>query len=327
MIRVVYFGTPAFAAPALEALTGDSRFDIRLVVTQPDRPAGRGRKLESSAVAATAHALGLPLYQPASLRTAEAREPLAAAEADLFVVAAFGLIFGKATLALPRLGCLNLHGSLLPKYRGASPVQAAILNGDEVTGITLMKMDAGLDTGAAIATIEEPIRPDDTTESLMARLGQAGATLALDAIPAYVSGDLAPVPQPVDGATETRTIAKADGWIVWTDSADAIERRVRAMWPWPRAWTTVEGTPLQIHRASVVEESPADAPGTALHVDGALVVACGSGALRLDVVQPAGRSAMSGAAFAAGRRSDRIDLGCEGAPAATPPLIRPAATA
>ncbi len=323
-MRVVYFGTPAFAAPTLEALARDSRFDVRLVVTQPDRPAGRGRKLESSAVAATARALGLPLYQPASLRTAEAREPLAEAEADLFVVAAFGLIFGKATLALPRLACLNLHGSLLPSYRGASPVQAAILAGDAVTGITLMKMDAGLDTGDAIATIEEPILTDDTTESLMARLAAAGAKLALEAIPAYAAGDLAPVPQPSHGATVTRTIAKADGWIDWTDSATAIERRVRAMWPWPRAWTTFDGAPLQIHRGSVNTAPPEAVPGTLQKRDGGLVVACGADALRLEVVQPAGRSAMSGAAFVSGRRIDAGVLGVEGAPEPMPTLVGPA---
>lgn len=323
-MRIVYFGTPAFAVPALEAMAGDLRFDVRLVVTQPDRPAGRGRKLESSAVATAARTLGLPLYQPASLRTADAREPLAAADADLFVVAAFGLIFGRATLALPRLGCLNLHGSLLPRYRGASPVQAAILSGDEVTGITLMKMDAGLDTGDAIATIEEPIRPDDTTESLMARLATAGARIAIDAIPAYAAGRLVPVPQPAHGATETRTIVKSDGWIDWTDSAVAIERQVRAMWPWPRAWTTADGMPLQIHRASHASVASDEAPGAGRRRDGALVVACGTGALRLDVVQPAGRKPMTGAAFVAGRRTDRLALGLDVAPEAMPPLIRPA---
>lgn len=323
-MRVVYFGTPAFAAPALEALAGDRRFDVRLVVTQPERPAGRGRKLESPAVAATARALDLPLYQPASLRISEARQPLADAGADLFVVAAFGRIFGAATLALPRLGCLNLHGSLLPRYRGASPVQAAILSGDEVTGISLMKMDAGLDTGDGIATIEEPILPDDTTETLMARLALSAARLAVDAIPAYAAGDLLPAPQPLDGASVTRILAKADGWIDWTDSATSIERRVRAMWPWPRAWTTIDGSPLQVHRASVVPAAANDVPGEARHRDGGLVVACGADALRLDIVQPAGRAAMAGAAFVAGWRFEGSGLGAEGAPDPMPPLVRPA---
>jgi methionyl-tRNA formyltransferase len=322
-VRVVYFGTPSFAVPALAAMAADQRFEIALVVTQPDRPSGRGRKLEPPAVAAEARRLQLPLYQPSSLRTAEARRPLADADADVFVVAAFGLIFGRATLALPRLGCLNLHGSLLPRYRGASPVQAAILCGDNRTGITLMKMNVGLDTGDSIATIEAPVQSDDTTETLMARLAEASAQLAVDAIPEFAAGRLTPAPQPTAGASVTRMLTKADGWLDWNEPATVLARRVRAMWPWPRAWTTSDGEVVQVHAASAVPGQFVGESGAGRVHGGALLVACGDGGLTLDVVQPSGRRPMPGAGFAAGRPGPFV-FGVSGAPEPMPPLVQPA---
>jgi len=324
-MRLVYFGTPAFAVPTLETFAADDRFDIRLVVSQPDRAAGRGRKIEASAVAQTARSLGLPLYQPASLRTTEARAPLLEAEADLFVVAAFGLIFGPATLAIPRIGCVNLHASLLPKYRGASPILAAILSGDEVTGVTLMEMEAGLDTGPTIAEIEEPVLPDDTTGSLSERLAVRAAELARQALPRYAAGDLTPRPQPAEGASLTRLIAKADGWIDWSRSATDLERHVRAMWPWPRAWTTRDGEQIQVHRARVVAPIGGESePGALLESASYPVVACGAGALALEIVQLAGRNPTDGAALARGLRpAGRIVLGREGMPRPRPPIVTP----
>ena len=324
-MRVVYFGTPAFAVPALEALAADSRYDLRLVVTRPDRPAGRGRRVEPSPVSVAAPTLGLPIYQPTSLRTPEARAPLVEAKADLFVVAAFGLIFGRATLAIPRVGCVNLHASLLPRYRGASPILAAILSGETTTGVTLMEMDEGLDTGGMIAEIEEPILPDDTTETLSARLARRAATLAGQELADYATGVLVPRPQPSPGANLTRPLTKADGWLDWSRSATDLERQVRAMWPWPRAWTTVGGDQLQVHRAGVVPRVGTGlAAGTLIAQESDPVIVCGVDALSLEVVQPAGRMPIAGSAFVRGaRHAEGVVLGGSGAPPPGPPLVVP----
>jgi methionyl-tRNA formyltransferase len=319
-LRVVFFGTPSYAVPALEALATDPRYTVSLVVTQPDRPAGRGRELQASPVKACALDLGLTIYQPESLRTPEARAPLEAADADLFVVAAYGLIFGQKTLALPRVGCVNLHASLLPAYRGASPVTAALLAGDEVTGVTLMVMEQGLDTGPIISTIEVGIDPTDTTGSLTEKLAAAAAELVRRDLPRFASGALVPQPQP-PGATMVRPLIKADGWIVWEEAADAIERRVRAMQPWPRAWTTLpSGLQLQLLEARAVRRH---AEPQRLEIDGQrLFAGCGSGAIELVTVQPAGSRAMTGWALAQGRRVAPGDrLGETGAPPPPPPYL------
>ena len=321
-LRTVFFGTPSFAVPALRRLARDDRFEVALVVTQPDRPAGRGRSLASPEIAEAAHQLGLPIYQPATLRDAAARAPLAEAAADLFVVAAFGLIFGPKTLALPRLGCVNLHASLLPRYRGASPVAAAIVSGEKRTGVTLMLMDAGLDTGPMIATREEWVRPEDTAETLGKRLAVRAADLVSEALPQFAAGELCPMPQPHEGASLTRPLTKADGWLDWNRPAVELERLVRAMWPWPRAWTTVDDSVLQIHRVRVVANAAAS-PGRVEVNRAEPIVACGRGGLALVTVQPAGGRTMPGSAFAAGRRTLPKRLGEFGAPPPQPPLIVP----
>lgn len=322
-MRIVFFGTPAFAVPILKRLVHDSQFDVRLVVSQPGRPAGRGRRLEASPVIDAARELGVPTYQPSTLRTSEARGPLAEIEADLFVVAAYGLIFGAKMLALPRLGCINVHASMLPRYRGAAPIPAAILAGDQETGVTLMNMETGLDTGPMLAMQAIPIEPLATTTSLTAQLADIGADLAARTLPLFVEGAAPLITQPIAGASLTRPLAKADGWLDWTRPAIELERSVRAFWPWPRAWTTLDLTPLQIHQARVVPATVSNAPGTVVASDRELIVVCGTDALRLTRIQVAGGKPVSDREFLAGRRAPVSKLGDVGAPPRPPPLIVP----
>lgn len=323
-IRVVYFGTPAYAVPALESIAADLRFDVALVVTQPDRPVGRGRSLQAPAVKIAAESLALPVYQPESLRATDARIPLEDASADLFVVAAYGLIFGAKTLVIPRYGCLNLHASLLPRYRGASPISAAIAEGDERTGVTLMRMDAGMDTGDIVAKREVTIAPDDTTGSLTARLATCGAELAIDAIPRWVDGEITPVPQPQEGASLVRPLVKGDGWLDWSRPAGELERHIRAMQPWPRAWTTLpDRTTLQVLQALVAPHR-GQPPGYVDVSDKFVTVATGEGGLRLLRVQPAGGSMMDASSLLQGRRLRHEDrLGEQGRPERLTPMIVP----
>lgn len=324
-IRIIYFGTPAYAVPALKALVSDPQFDVALVVTQPDRPAGRGRLLQASAVKLVATELGLPVFQPESLRTAEARKPLDDIGADLFIVAAYGLIFGPKTLSIPRLGCLNLHASLLPKYRGASPISAAILSDDDVTGVTLMRMNAGMDTGDIVAMRATAVLPEDTTGSLTGRLAALGAELAVTEIPRWIEGDVIGEPQSSNDASYVRPLVKADGWINWSKPAVEIERQIRAMQPWPRAWTTLpNGATLQITRSSVVKGVDLE-PGRVQVAGKDIVVSTVEGALRLCRVQPAGSGEVDGYALIQGRRlADGNVVGELGAPDPPPPMIQPA---
>jgi len=299
-IRLAFFGTPPYAVPTLRKLATDARFDVRIVVTQPDRKAGRGHQLVAPAVKVAAQELGLPVMQPPTLRDEDARAQLRALEADLFVVAAYGLIFSRPILDMPDYGCLNLHASILPHYRGAAPIPAAILNGDAETGVTLMMMERGLDTGPIVAVAKTPIEPSDTTESLTSRLAEIGAQLAVDRIPDLVSGRIESYPQPA-GATAVRPLMKADGQIDWRQPATWIERQVRAMWPWPRAWTLVGDRQLQIHSASVAPGNAAGQPGRVEITGGRLAVRCGDGnCLVIDQAQLAGSKPASGASLANG---------------------------
>jgi len=296
-VRIIFAGTPPFAAAALNALA-EAGHAIVLVLTQPDRPAGRGMKLTPSAVKQAALARGLPVYQPASLRTPEAQAELAAAAADVLVVAAYGLILPQAVLDLPRFGCLNIHASLLPRWRGAAPIQRAILAGDRETGITIMQMDAGLDTGAILTKTPVPIRETDTAASLHDALATAGATAivaALGKAPAWV-----PQAQDDAAATYAAKLSKDEAKLDWSQPADTLARAVRAYNPAPGAWTLLEGVPLKIWSAQVVAGT--GKPGEVLHADAEqLAIACGEGALALLEVQPAGSKRMSAAAFLAGR--------------------------
>ena len=296
-MRIIFAGTPPFAAAALNALA-DAGHEIVLVLTQPDRPAGRGMKLTPSAVKQAALVRGLAVCQPPSLKTQEAQAELRAANADVMVVAAYGLILPQAVLDLPRLGCLNIHASLLPRWRGAAPIQRAILAGDTDTGITIMQMDAGLDTGAMLSKVALPIADTDTAASLHDALALAGA----DAIVAALAhlADLAPQAQDEALATYAAKLSKEEAQLDWHQPADVLARAVRAYCPVPGAWTLLDGAPLKIWAARAV--AGAGEAGEVLRADGdQLVVACGTGALALLELQPAGSKRMTAQAFLAGR--------------------------
>lgn len=294
-------GTPEFAVPSLQVLA--ARFEVAGVVTQPDAPSGRGRELTPSAVKRAALGLGLPILQPPSLKDPAAVAELVALRPDLIAVAAFGQILRRAVLELPPLGCLNVHASLLPRWRGASPVPAAIAAGDAMTGVTIMKMDAGLDTGPILSQREEPISPDDTTESLLGRLASVGAELLAETLPAWAAGSLQPAPQDAARATTCGLIRKEDGRLDWTRPADALERHARAMTPWPGAWTTWEGRTVRIMRARPAAGAASGAPGTVVALGKSAVgVVCGEGVLELVEAQLEGKRPMPAADLARGQR-------------------------
>ena len=310
-MRIVFAGTPEFAVPPLAALVA-SRHEVVGVLTQPDRPAGRGRRVEAGAVKEFALAHGLPVAQPTTLRTPEGRAALAAWRPELMVVVAYGLILPSEALALPRRGCLNIHASLLPRWRGAAPIQRAVLAGDAQTGVTIMQMDAGLDTGPVLLERCVTIGPEDDSASLHATLALLGAAALLEAIDGLESGALQPRPQPADGVTYASKIDKAEARIDWHEDAAAIARRIRAFRPWPVAETRLRGEQLRIHRARALPEPTADAapsdgriaPGTVLGLqDDMLVVACGRGRLGILELQRAGRRSMGAREAAQGLQS------------------------
>jgi methionyl-tRNA formyltransferase len=298
-LRVAFAGTPEFAAVALQAIHA-AGYPVPLVLTQPDRPAGRGMKLTPSPVKRLAASLGMPVVQPRSLRldgrfpdeAREAQAALAAAAPDVLVVAAYGLILPAWVLALPRLGGLNIHASLLPRWRGAAPIHRAIEAGDAVSGITIMQMDEGLDTGAMLLAESEPIRPDDTTATLHDRLAVLGGRLVVQALAEAARGALRPVAQPAEGVTYAHKIEKVEAAIDWTLPAAVIARRVRAFDPFPGASFQARGDTVKLWRATPADRpgGPA-APGAVLSADAAgVVVACGEGALTLlEIQRPGGR--------------------------------------
>lgn len=293
-MRLAFMGSPDFAVPALQALQ-EAGHTIVAVYCQPPRPAGRGHAIQRCPVHVAADDLGIPVRTPARLRKDAAEHAaFAALDLDAAVVAAYGLILPEQMLAAPHRGCLNIHASLLPRWRGAAPIQAAVLAGDTETGITIMQMDAGLDTGPMLLRQSVPIGPDTTSAHLHDALAALGARLILRAL------DEAPVPepQPADGATYAPKLGREDGRLHWTQDAAALARRVRAFDPWPGTFTTLAGKPFKVLQAVPVP-TPADGrPGTVL--DDSLTVACGTGALRLTRVQAAGRAAMDAAAFLRG---------------------------
>ena len=292
-------GSPDFALPTLRALA--QHYELVGVVTQPDRASGRGRELKPPPVKLLARELKIPVIQPEKLKQPEALEQLRLWNPELIVVAAFGQILRKDVLELPPRGCLNVHASLLPRWRGAAPINAAILHGDEETGITIMKMDAGLDTGPILTQRSIRLTRDDTAGSVFESLSHLGADLLLETLPDYLSGKIQPVPQPEAGATYAAMLKKEEGRLDFTHPADELERRVRAFNPWPGAFMDFEGTLLKVHRAHV-EAGEAEA-GQRLVTRDQPAVAAGGGILVLDEVQPAGKKSMSGKAFLAGARN------------------------
>jgi methionyl-tRNA formyltransferase len=292
-------GSPDFAVPALKALF--AHYPLVGVVTQPDRPAGRGGTLKPPAVKEAALRLDIPVMQPEKLRLPDAMTQLRAWSPDLIVVAAFGQILRPDVLDLPHFGCINVHGSLLPRWRGAAPIQAAILAGDTETGITIMKMDTGVDTGPILSQRYLPIAPDDTAGSLLARLALLGAELLVDALPRYLCGELAPKPQLETGATYAPMLKKEDGLLDFTLPVVELERRIRAMHPWPGAYFEFNGAPLKVQRGRVSGEKSPGA-GHRLIVEGRPALGTGEGILVLEEVQPAGKKSMPGKAFLAGGR-------------------------
>ncbi|PNO60164.1 methionyl-tRNA formyltransferase [Aeromonas caviae] len=292
-LKLIFAGTPDFAARHLAALLS-SGHEVVAVYTQPDKPAGRGQKLTASPVKELALAHDLPVYQPASLRNEAAQAELAALGADLMVVVAYGLILPKAVLDTPRLGCINVHGSLLPRWRGAAPIQRSIWAGDAETGVTIMQMDVGLDTGAMIRKVICPIASDETSASLYDKLAGLGPQALVDTLDAMAAGDTAAEPQDDALANYAEKLSKEEARIDWSMDAVAIERCIRAFNPWPISWFDVAGQTVKVWQAEVVAQDHGQAVGTLLKADKqGIEVATGQGVLRLLTLQPPGKKAMS----------------------------------
>jgi methionyl-tRNA formyltransferase len=289
----VFAGTPAFAVPAFEALV-QSDHEIVGVLTQPDRPRGRGQRVAASAVKGAAQAHGLNVSQPGSLRSDAVIQELKSLRADVLVVVAYGLLLPRQVLDVPRLGSLNIHASLLPRWRGAAPIQRALLAGDTTTGVTIMLMDAGLDTGPILLQRAIDIEAEETAGALQGRLASLGAQALVETLDRWPRGDLAPEPQPSTGVTLAPRIDKTEALIDWTQDAERLDRQVRAFNPWPIAETRFDGEQLRIHRARRVEPGAAAAgltPGQVMSADASGVkVQCGRGRLLLlELQRPGGR--------------------------------------
>lgn len=296
--RVVFAGTPEFAVPSLDALVAAGVQPVA-VYTQPDRPAGRGRKLTPSAVKRRALDLGIPVFQPDGLRAESALQQLAALNADLVVVVAYGVLFGQRALATPRHGCINVHASLLPRWRGAAPIQRALLAGDSETGVSIMRMEIDLDTGPVLLTRRTPIRDTDTGGTLHDRLASLGAEALVDAYEGLTSGSLVAVEQPDIGVTYARKVAKREARIDWSHSAVVLWRQVRAFDPSPVAYTVLDGESVRIWRARPRAARCDAEPGTVLDSGSSgFEVATGEGVLHVDEVQRAGGRRITAGAFA-----------------------------
>ena len=293
-MRIVFMGTPEFSVPVLDALF-QAGHEIAAVYCQPPRPAGRGKKPRPTPVHARAEALGLPVRHPVSLRGSEEQEAFAALQADIAVVVAYGLILPQAILDAPARGCLNIHASLLPRWRGAAPIHRAIMAGDPETGICIMQMEAGLDTGPVLLREATPIGPEETTDQLHDRLSQMGARLIVEALSRL--DDLSPEAQPDEGVTYATKIDKAEARVDWTKPAIDVDRQIRGLSPFPGAWTEVEGERVKLLASRLAQgEGPA---GTLLN--DTLTVACGSGAVEILRLQRAGKGAQDRESYLRGR--------------------------
>jgi methionyl-tRNA formyltransferase len=296
-LRVVFFGSPEFAVPSLEAVA--ARHEVVAVVSQPDRPAGRGKKLAAPPTKELALRLGLPVQQPTTLRTPEFVAGLTALRPDLFVVVAYGRILPPAVLAVPRLGPWNVHASLLPKFRGAAPIQWSIIRGESKTGVCIMQMEAGLDTGPVAATVETPIGDDDTAGALAERLSRLGADLAVETIPRIADGSAVPVPQDHPRHTLAPMLKKEDGFLDFAATAREVSCRARGVDPWPGPAALLGGEPVKLFAPRVVAGE--GDPGTVIQAGPeGLVVACGAGAVAFRELQLPGRKRLPAAAVLAG---------------------------
>ena len=308
-LRIVYAGTPEFAVPALASLC-QSRHQVVAVYTQPDRPAGRGRVLTASPVKAWALEHGLPVEQPVNFRDPGVVEHLRRHAPDVMVVAAYGLLLPQAVLDIPRFGCINIHGSLLPRWRGAAPIQRAILAGDAATGVTIMRMEAGLDTGPMLRTQAFPIEVQDTAASVHDRMAALGAQLLLDVLNDLPTALSQAQTQPEAGVTYAKKLSKEEALLDWSQPALQLQRQVRAFNPWPIAETRLHGEQLRVWQADVMDTSHSSPPGTVLDVSAAgIQVACGTGILNLTRVQQAGRKAMLAADFIKSHSLTGVQLG------------------
>lgn len=296
--KFVFMGSPDFALRTLQAL--HENYPVIGVVTQPDRTAGRGRELRPPPVKTLALELDLPVIQPEKLRGAGTMEQLRAWSPDVIVVAAFGQILRQDVLDLPAYGCINVHASLLPRWRGAAPINAAILHGDEQTGVTIMKMDEGLDTGPILSQRAVRIEPDETAGSLFGKLSRLGADLLLDTLPGYLAGEIAPRPQPEEGMTYAPMLKKEEGRLDFSQPAEELERKVRGFNPWPGTYFEWDGNLLKVHRAGSGPGKIRE--GERVIYNGLPAVGTSEGLLVLEEVQPAGKKSMPGKAFLAGAR-------------------------
>jgi methionyl-tRNA formyltransferase len=307
-LRIIFAGTPAFAATALSALL-TTQHEVVAVYTQPDRPAGRGRKLQPSPVKQLALEKGIEVRQPARLKSADDQADLAALQADLMVVVAYGLLLPQAVLDAPRLGCINIHASLLPRWRGAAPIQRAILAGDSESGVTIMQMEAGLDTGPMLLTLKTPIGPEDTGGSLHDRLAELGAAALLQALPGIADESLQPVQQDDRLANYASKLDKQESRIDWSQPAAAIARQVRAFNPWPVAQCEFDGKVMRIWQATPLSEQQG-APGQVVATGkSGIDVGTGEGVLRITELQMPGKRAMSAADFLNAHQLEDVVLG------------------
>lgn len=305
-LNILFAGTPEFAAEHLQALLG-SKHNVVAVYTQPDRPAGRGRKLTPSPVKKVAVDADLPVYQPTSLKSVEAQAELAAIGADILVVVAYGLLLPQAVLDTPRLGCINVHASLLPRWRGAAPIHRALLAGDARTGVTIMQMDIGLDTGGMLLKAGCDIEPTDTSAVLHDRLIELGRPALIDALDGLEAGTLTAEPQDDRLATYATKLNKAEGELDWRCSAADLDRQIRGLTPWPGSYTRWQGDTLKVQQARRVDDVAAAEPGRIISIsDAGLDVACGEGVLRLERIQLPGKKAMTVAEVLNSRRADFI---------------------
>lgn len=298
-MKIIFAGTPVFAATALAALIKEN-YEIVLVLTQPDRPAGRGMKMVASAVKQLAQANNLKLLQPSTLKDPEIHAQLHGMNADVMIVAAYGLILPEAILKIPRLGCLNIHASLLPRWRGAAPIQSAILAGDQETGITIMQMDAGLDTGPMLLKETIPITNEDTAQTLHDKLSELGAKAIVDALTLMQQNKITPVDQDESLACYAKKINKKDAFIDWKETAEHVNHMIRAYNPVPGAYTLFRGQTIKIWQAKIMTQH-AGQPGKILFTDrDGITVACGDGSVKLEIIQRSGGKRLTATEFLAG---------------------------